>query len=225
MPGCHRAVCRIGQPFNQHLQSSLHPGSNHMEGKEKYQSHDSDKTGNCCVFSGKNTVNFSASDMLFAFLRFYDRFFHQIFNKVKTHFCDCCRTVKPSLFLHLGNDMSHHLLLILRKIQFLQNHLIALHQLRGSKSNRNSCCLRMVLNQMHDSMQTSMYRTIVLFFSTEIRSSRAFLILCHMHGMTNQFFHAFIFGGSNRNNGNSKHFLHFIDSYGATVTAHLIHHI
>ena len=78
---------------------------------------------------------------------------------------------------------------------------------------------------MHDAVQATVHRAAVVIHVTEIRASRAFLILCHMQSVTNQFVDAFVFRRGNGNDRNAQHFFHLIDADGAAVAAHLVHHV
>ena len=87
--------------INSNLQKPLKPRSDHIKGKIKYQYHDSDETGNRCIFSCKNLINFLTSDSLLTLFWLYNCLFTQTLNKVKTHICDRSASVNLTLCFHL----------------------------------------------------------------------------------------------------------------------------
>ena len=166
--------------INSNLQKPLKPRSDHIKGKIKYQYHDSDETGNRCIFSCKNLINFLTSDSFFAFFRLYNCLFTQTLNKVKTHICDCSTSVNLTLCFHLLYDMLQHLRLICVQLQLLKNQRISLDCLGCCKTGRNISLRRMILNQVHDRMNTAVYCTVMVTLITEILTQWMFLIFRYM---------------------------------------------
>ena len=101
-------------------------------------------------------------------------------DKSKSHICNGCRAVKTSLLFHLLYNMLQSLFLILIQMQPVQNQHITFCQLRRCKPDRYVIFFGMVFNQVHDTMQASMYCTTMVVRFTEVLSSRSFLIFCHM---------------------------------------------
>ena len=89
--------------------------------------------------------------------------------------------------------------------------MIAFCQFGCSKTDRNTGRFCVVFDQMHNTVQTTVYSTAMIFCITEILSAGLLLVFCDMHGMCDQFADAFIFCGRNGNNGNTEHFLHLVD--------------
>ena len=83
----------------------------------------------------------------------------------------------------------------------------------------------MVLNQVHDAVQTTVHRTSILIFAAKILSQRFFLIFGHMHGMLHQLIHTLVFGGGNRHHRNAQQAFHLVNADTPPVVPHLIHHV
>jgi len=89
-----------------------------MKRKIKHDQHDTDKTRDCRIFSGQDTVNFLASYPFPALFGFYYCLFTDFFNKGKTHICDRCTPVKSTLFFHLNDQMFDRLFFVFIQMQF-----------------------------------------------------------------------------------------------------------
>ena len=121
--------------------------------------------------------------------------------------------------------MLQHLFFILIQFQCLENQRIPFCQLRCRKTDRYLCCLCMIFDQMHDPMQTSMYRTTIFIGITVINLPWPFLIFRHMQSMSYQFINTFILRRRNRNHRYPQHLFHLVDQNRSAVFPHLIHHI
>ena len=194
-PGrCHPVVNKISECRDSHLQQILEKCTDHTESKEKYKSHDPDKTWNCCIFSREDPVNLYTAKMFLTFFWFHDSFITDSFNEIKTHVGNCRCSVESSLFFHLLNNMFQHFLFILIKLQTVHDQLISLCQLRCRKANRNLCGLGMVFDQMHDRMEASVDCTTIFIRITKIYILWLLLIFCNMECMGYQFVNSFILG-------------------------------
>ena len=163
--------------------------------------------------------------MLSALFRFNHRCIAHISDKRKPHCCNGCGTIQTAFFLHLLNDMLNHFLFILIQLQFFHNSGITFCQLAGCKSNRNIRFFRMIFNQMHDSVKTSVYSAALLIFTAKVCSPWLFLIFCHMNRMTYQLVDTFIFSCRYGNDRYSQHFFHLIHQDRTAIFPHFIHHI
>ena len=121
--------------------------------------------------------------------------------------------------------MLQELFFILIQLELFQDQFIPFCQFACRKSYRNVCLLCMILDQMHDPVQASVYCSAMVICITEILSPRTFLIFCHMHGMLDQFANSFILRSRDWNNRYSKFLLHLIYQDRTAVVPHLIHHI
>jgi len=83
----------------------------------------------------------------------------------------------------------------------------------------------MVLNQVHNGVKTTMDSTAVIIYITKVHGSWRFLIFGNVDGMFYQLVDALIFGSRNRNDRDTKHFLHLVDHNRTAVIPHFIHHI
>ena len=215
----HREL--INAPFQQPLK----PCSDDIKGQVKHKHHNTDKTGNGGIFTGKNPVNLLTADTFPALLGFYDRLFTEPLNKIKSHICNCSAAVKSTLLFHLTYNMLQHFCFIFIQLKLIKNQVIAFNDLRCGKPDRNSCCLCMILNQMNHGMNTAMHRSIMIFFVTKILFHRAFLIFCNVNGMPDQLVHPFILCRRNRNHRHSQHCFHGIHINRSLITDHFIHHV
>ena len=225
MACCQRRVGDIRQPGYSHIQQIGKPCTDHIEGQPEYKPHNCDKYRDCRIFSGKDPVYPCASGMLPALLRLNHRLPANLLDKMKPHIRDGRRPVQTALQFHLTNDMFQHLFFIILQFKGFQNHLITLRQLGSRETERNTRALRMILNQMHDSVDTSMYCASFIIRTAEIHLSGTFLIFRQMQGMVNQLIDPFVFCRGDRNHRHPQQFFHFIDSDGTAILPHLIHHI
>ena len=163
--------------------------------------------------------------MFSALLRLDHRFADKLFNEIKAHVGNRCRPVKTALFFHLQDDVINHLLFILLELQRFQDPFVSLNHLGRGKTDRYLRALRMILNQVHDCVQRSVYSAAVFLRVTEILPSGSLLIFRHMDRMPYQLVDTLVLARRNRNNRYTEHFLHPVDQNGAAVSLHFIHHI
>ena len=121
--------------------------------------------------------------------------------------------------------MLTRLQLIPIQFQGIQNHFVALDHFVGRKSDRDPRTLGVVLDQMHDRMDTAMDRAAVIVRITEILSLRFFLIVRHMDGMLDQLVDPLVGGRRDRNDRYAQQLFHLVDPDAAPVLSHLVHHI
>ena len=76
--------------------------------------------------------------------------------------------------------MLQHLRLICVQLQLLKNQRISLDCLGCCKTGRNISLRRMILNQVHDRMNTTVYCTVMVTLITEILTQWMFLIFRYM---------------------------------------------
>ena len=76
--------------------------------------------------------------------------------------------------------MLQHLRLICVQLQLLKNQRIPLNCLGCCKTGGNISLHRMILDQVHDRMDTAVYCTVMVTFITEILTQRMFLIFRYM---------------------------------------------
>ena len=163
--------------------------------------------------------------MFFALARFLNRFVAKIADKGKAHIGNGGGAVKPALLLHLQNDVFDHFELVLRKVQSRLDPLVALGELACGKAERNARFFRVVFDQVHDAVQTAVYRASALIFGTKVDAPGSFLVVCHMKSVVNEFPNAFVFGGRNRDDRDPEKRLHAVDVNLTAVAPHLVHHI
>ena len=121
--------------------------------------------------------------------------------------------------------MTHHSLLILRQLERLDDEIITLDDLCRRKSYRNTCILRMILDQMHDRVNASVNSAAVIVFTAEIGSSGSLLILCNVDRVLNQLMRTFVPQRRYRNDRNPQFLFHLINTDRAAVPLQLIHHV
>ena len=121
--------------------------------------------------------------------------------------------------------MFYRLFLVLIKSKPVKYEMISLYDLGSSESKRQICRLYMILYKMRHRMYTSVNSSAKLILITEVLSSRLFLILGYMYGVSYKLIHTLVFCRRYRHNRGSKHCLHPIYIYGARITCDLIHHV
>ena len=149
------------QRINPKLQKIGKRRTDHIKGQEKYKSHNGDKTRNGGKPSCQHFIHFHTAHMFTALMWFDDRLFTDLFNKGKTHIRNGGSTVKAALRFHLDNDMFQCFLLIFIQLQLFQYQMITFRQLCCSETDRNTCRFRMIFDQVHNTVQTTVYFHLV----------------------------------------------------------------
>ena len=103
--------------------------------------------------------------------------------------------------------------------------MVIFHQFACSKTNRNLCCPCMIFDQMNNTVEASVYGTIMVCLITEILTKRTFLIMSHMNSMFDKFINSLIFCRGNWNDRHSKLIFHAVNIDVSTIVIHFIHHI
>ena len=110
-------------------------------------------------------------------MRLDDRCLANLLNESKAHIRDCRSLIHAAFLFHLTDDVLQHFFFILIQLELVKNHLVAFRQLACRKTNRNARFRCVVLDQMHDTMQTAMHRAIMILRVAKICAPRFFLIL------------------------------------------------
>ena len=163
--------------------------------------------------------------MLAAFLRLYDRSAAHFLNEAEAHVGNGGGAVEPAFLFHLRDDVLQCLLFVLVEVQPIQNKLIALGELARRKAYRDARIVGMVFNEAHNTVQTAVYRAVVVVHIAEILPPRRFPVLCHVHGVVDKLLNTLVFRGGDRHHGDAEHLLHLVHAHRAAVLAHLVHHI
>ena len=195
------------------------------ERQVEYRRHDCDKAGNCGILAREHAVNTAAAQVGLAFLGLYDRFGADFIDERESHICDCRRAVKSALLLHLADDVLDHFFFIFVKRQLLCNKGLALCQLCCRKSNGDSRRLRMILDQMHDSVEATVDRTALVGGVTKVLSARALLIARYVKCVGDKLVNALVLCRGNGHYGDSQRLLQLVYSNGTAVFSHLVHHV
>ena len=111
--------------------------------------------------------------------------------------------------------MFYRLFLVLIKSKPFKYEMISLYDLGRSESKWQICCLYMILYKMRHRMYTSVNSSAKLILITEVLSSRLFLILGYMYGVSYKLIHTLVLCRRYGYNRGSKHCLHPIYIYGA----------
>ena len=138
------------------------------------------KQGIAVLFSCKDFINFLTSNSLLTLFWLYNCLFTQTLNKVKTHICRSQRFCQPdalfpSAVRYAPASPSH-----LCPASASQESADLLDCLGCCKTGRNISLRRMILNQVHDRMNTAVYCTVMVTLITEILTQRMFLIFRYM---------------------------------------------
>ena len=82
--------------------------------------------------------------------------------------------------------------LILRELQSIHHNLIAFHEFGSGETHRNLSPLGMILDEVHDAVQTTVDGSLVVVFIAKVLTDRRFLVFGHVDGMIHQLGHAFV---------------------------------
>ena len=220
-PGIHQ-IAETGDP---HVQNIRKERADHSESQPENQRHDSHETWDRRILSGKHAVDLRAAHVFFAFSWFYHSLLADSLYKIKAHMRDSCRTVQSPLRLHLFYDMLKHFLFVPIQVQFLQDQPVSFRQLGRGEPYRDPGLFRVILDEMHDGVETSVYRSAVFLRVAEVNDLRLLLIFRHMKGVGHQLVDTFVFRGGDGNHRDPQHFLHLVDTDGSAVFPHLVHHV
>ena len=83
----------------------------------------------------------------------------------------------------------------------------------------------MVLDEVHDGMQTAMDSSAVLRWTAEVLTRRPFVVARHVYGVAHHLVHALVLHGADGDDGNAEQPLHTVNADSPAVAFHLIHHI
>ena len=134
-------------------------------------------------------------------------------------------TVKSTFCFHLLDDMFQHFFFICIQIETAHDQRIAFSQFGSSKTDRDPGCFCMVFDQMHNGMEAAVDSTTIIIYIAQVHFFWLLLIFGNMNSMLYQFIDTFIFSSRNRNDWNTKHFLHLVYKNGTAIFPYLIHHI
>ena len=193
VPCSHGLIHHCSQPGNSHIQKIRKSLSDHTKGQPENQSHNTCKAWNSCIFTCKYFIHLLTTQMLLALMRLNHGLRTDFFNKIKAHMGNRCGPVKPTLRLHLLYNMLQGFFFILIQSKFFQDQFIPFCKFTSSKTYRDICLLSMILNEMHNSMKTSVNSTAIIVCIAEIQTLWFFLIFCHMDRMGYQFIDSLIF--------------------------------
>ena len=149
---------KTDHPVHSHGHPVRQPCAKVIKSHNKHKCHNSYKTRNCRIFSGKYAVNGHTSFVLSALRRFYHGFFAKCFYKIKTHIGKCGFPVKSALFFHDIHKLGQNFFLTFRKIHPVFDQPVFFHDLRCCKTDRKSCFLCVRFDQMSRRMDTAVNR-------------------------------------------------------------------
>ena len=121
--------------------------------------------------------------------------------------------------------MLDHLFFVLVELQGRFDALVALHELCGRKAHRDACGFGVILDQVDDAVDAAVDCAAVILLAAEIHPARPLLILCDVERVIHQLVHALVLCRRDGHDRDAQHGLHLIDADGATVAAHLVHHV
>ena len=180
MSCCHSLIRQLSQGCDSIFQKALQKCTNDIKSKPEHNSHNANKSRDSCIFSGEEMVHFPASDTLLAFLGLDDGSAAHILNVAKPHLRHSSRAIHTCFYFRLSGNIFQKIFLLLGKMQLFQQLTVSLHYLTGRKPDGNTCLSGMVLNQVHDGMNSPVNP---FFFAAKIHLQRLFLVFRHMNGM------------------------------------------
>ena len=213
------------QAVDARRQQILQEGADEAECEIEHQRHDGDEHGQRRPFARQDLVDLLAAQMLAAFLGLGDAALAHLLDVGEAHVRHGSAAVQIPLAFHLQHDVLQHFLLVLVQGQLIQDQLIALDDLAGGKAQGQPGLFRVVLNQMHHSVDAAVHRAAVVRAVAKILPQGLFLIFGDVQGVLHQFVHALIAGGGNGHHGHAQHGLHGVDVHRAAVAVHFVHHV
>ena len=163
--------------------------------------------------------------MLAAFAGFHHTSGADLVDERKTHIRHGRAAVETPLVFHLQLDMFQHLGFICVQVQLLKNAAVALNEFTCGKTDRDTGASRVIFDQVTYGVNTAVDCAAVVLRTAEVLTERLFLIPGDVDRMADQFVHALVFGGGDRNHGHAQHGFHLIDLEGAAVSGDLVHHV
>ena len=223
--GGEPVVHQCGQSLDAQLQHFRQPGADNAKGQPEHQAHDGHKGRNGRIFARQEPVQLLAADMALALPGLHHSLGAHALNELIAHICHGSRPVQAALLLHLPDDVFQHLLLVLIQLQAAQDVLISFCQLAGSEPAGNPGIAGVVIDQVHDAMETPVHGTIVIQSIAEVLTARTLLVAGHMDSMIHQLADALALQSGDWHHGDPQPLFQFVDQHGAAVFPDLVHHI
>ena len=110
-------------------------------------------------------------------------------------------------------------------MQGLHDDGVAFDEFGGGETHGDVGALGMVLDEVHDAVEATVYGTAVVVFVAEVLTHRGFLEFRDVDGMVDEFGDTFVFRGRDGHHGKAQDLLHLVHEDAATVVAHLVHHV
>ena len=187
--------------------------------------HDEDEDGNGRPFASEDFVNLAAAAVFFALFGFDYGSVTELLDEGEAHLCHGSSTVEAAFLFHLHDEVLQSLFLGLREFQSFHDDRVAFHQLGGGKADGDVGTLGMVLDEVHDAVQTTVYGAAMVVLVAEVLTNGCFLILRDVDGVVDQLVDTFVFRSGDGHHGQTEYQLHLIHHDAAAIVAHLIHHI
>ena len=125
----------------------------------------------------------------------------------KAHIREGGEAVRAGLLLHLANDVSDTLQLVLIKAEGLDYELISLDEFGCRKANGNRRGTRVVLDQLGDAMDAAVECAVVrrvLGARAEVDATGALAIARDVHRMLHELADTLVLGGGDGNHGHAE---------------------
>ena len=198
--------------------------ANHVERHPKGERHNQQESRYGSPFAGEHGIDVSAALMLLAFAGLHHGLVAQRMNEGVTHIGDGSAAVESAMLLKLFNHMVEHAQLVGRQVERLEHQVVALHQLACGKTARNASLFGMVLNEVHNGVNAAVNGAVGGRIA-KVGALRTLLISGNVQRVLHQLGNALVFGGGDWHHRNAEQLFHKVDTNGAVVVFHLIHHV
>ena len=213
------------ETVNAGFEYTLKPRTDDIESEEEDETHNADESGDSGILTCENAVDASAAEVFAAFGWFSDSLRDDIMDKGEAHISDSGAAVETAFFFELSDDMLHSFDLILVEGKLFDDEHIVLNDLTCGESQGNTGIFGMVLNEVFDTVDTSVDSAAVSGFSAEVVDKGFFLIMSDMDSVFKELIDAFIFSSGDRDDRNAEEVFEGINIDTAAIGGKLVHHI
>ena len=224
-PGREEPVDDVGEPPDCDLEDFLQPRADHVEGEPKNERHDRDEGGNRRVFARQDAVDLKTAQVLLALMRANDRAAADAVDESKPHVGHGGGAVESALGLHLLEHVFDRALFVYVELELLENEPVAFGDLARRKANGNSGPLGVVLDDVHDAVQTPVHGAAVVFRAAEVLYGGRLLKLRDVQHVVDKLVDPFALGGHDRHHRETEKGFHLVDADRAAVGEHFVHHV
>ena len=210
------------------LEQTLQRRADHAKREPKHERHDGEKRGNRGITTREHAVDCHGTLVLATLPRLDHAGAAHALDEGKAHVRKSGEAIRAGLLLHLANDVSDTLQLVLVKAEGLDYELVPLDELGCRKANGDRRGARVVLDQLGDTVDAAVERAVVrrvLGARAEVDAAGTLAIARDVHRMFHKLADTLVLGGGDGNHGHAEQALEQVHVDGAAVGGDLVHHV